>query len=77
VFPGGSECHEVFQGAYTAGDRAPLLRRPIIFGLCSELQAQSGGHVGRCSSIQERGETNGLPRLVNVLCEVGEKAVSG
>jgi hypothetical protein len=24
-----------------------------------------------------RGETNGLPQLVNVLCEVGEKAVSG
>jgi hypothetical protein len=38
--------------------------------ICSELQAQPGDHVGRCSSVQKGGETNGLPRLVDVSCEV-------
>jgi hypothetical protein len=85
VFPGGRGRHEVFQGAYTAGERAPLLRRPIVFGcaqgtvrpndlrICSELQAQPGGCVGRCSSVQEGGETDSLPQLVDVLCEVGDE----
>ncbi|KAJ7840265.1 hypothetical protein B0H14DRAFT_2587499 [Mycena olivaceomarginata] len=89
VFPGGRGRHEVFRGAYTAGDWPPLLRRPVVFGCAqstvrprnlrirSELQARSGGRVGWCSSIQEEGETGGLPRLVNASCEVGEKAVSG
>jgi hypothetical protein len=89
VFPGGRGHHEVFQGAYTAGSSAPLLKRPIVFGcargtarsndfgICLELQARPGGHVGRCWNIQEGGETDGLPQLVNVLCEVGERAVSG
>jgi hypothetical protein len=84
VFPGGRECHEAFWGAYTAGELAPLLRRPIVFGcvqgiarpnnigICLELQAQPGGRVGRCSSIQEGGETDSLPQLVNVSCEVGD-----
>jgi hypothetical protein len=85
VFPGGREHHEALQGAYTAGDSAPLLRRPIVFGcaqgaarpnnlgICLELQARPGGHVGRCSSVQEGGEIDGLPLLVNVLCEVGDR----
>jgi hypothetical protein len=38
--------------------------------ICLELQALPGGHVSRCSSVQEGGETDGLPRLVNALCEV-------
>jgi hypothetical protein len=84
VFPGGRGRHEVFQGAYTAGDSAPLLRRPIVFGcvqgtvrpnnlrIRSELQAQPGGCVGRCSGVQDGGEMDGLPRLVDVSCEVGD-----
>ncbi|KAJ7860240.1 hypothetical protein B0H14DRAFT_2576737 [Mycena olivaceomarginata] len=74
VFPGGRGRHEVFRGAYTAGDSAPLVRRPVVFGCTrgaarprnlrtrSELQARPGGRVGRCSSVQEEGESSGLPR---------------
>jgi hypothetical protein len=76
--------HKVFRGAYTAGGSAPLLRRPIIFGCTQgtgrpndlgvrlELQAQPGGRIGRCWNVQEGGETDGLPWLVNVSCEVGD-----
>jgi hypothetical protein len=42
-----------------------------------ELQAQPCGCVGRSWNIQEGGETDGLPRLVDVSCEGGESAVSG
>jgi hypothetical protein len=85
VFPGGRECHEAFQGVYTAGDSVPLLRRPIVFGcaqgtvrpnnlgICLELQARPGGRVGRCWNIQEGGETDGLPWLVDVSCEVRDR----
>jgi hypothetical protein len=63
----------------------PLLRRPIVstcvrcaarpnnLGMCLELQARPGSCVGECSSAQEGGETDGLPWLVDVLCEVGER----
>jgi hypothetical protein len=85
MFPGGREHHKAFQGAYTAGDLVPLLRRPIVFGcaqgtagpndlgICLELQARPGGRVGRCWNIQEGGETDGLPRLVNASCKVGDR----
>jgi hypothetical protein len=75
----------VFWGAYTAGDLAPLLRRPIVFGcaqctarpsdleICLEPQARLGGCVCGRSSAQGGGETNGFPRLVNVSCEVGHR----
>jgi hypothetical protein len=60
----------------------PQLRRPIVFGcaqgtarpsdlgICLELQARPGGPIGRCWNIQGGGETDGLPQLVDVLCEV-------
>jgi hypothetical protein len=35
------------------------------------------GASGTARWSQEGGETNGLPRLVDTSCEVGEKAVSG
>jgi hypothetical protein len=85
VFPGGRGCHEVFWGAYTAGEWVPLLRRLIVSGyawgtarpnnlrICSEIQARPGGCVGRCSRVQEGEETDGLPWLVNVSCEVGDR----
>jgi hypothetical protein len=69
VFPGDRGRHEVFWGAYTAGDSAPQLRRPIVFGYARgvvrpndlgvrlELQAQASDHVGRCSSAPAGGET--------------------
>jgi hypothetical protein len=84
VFPGGRGRHEVFQGAYTAGEQVPLLRRPIVsrcvrstvkpnnLRICLELQAQPGNCVSRCSSAQEGGETDSLPRLVDTSCEVGD-----
>jgi hypothetical protein len=61
-----------------------LLRRPIVSGCAQgtarindlgirlELQAQPGSCVGGCSSAQGGGETDGLPRLVDALCEVGD-----
>jgi hypothetical protein len=85
VFPGGRGRHEVFQGAYMAGDSVPLLKRPIVFGCVQgtarpddlgirlELQAQPGGRVGRCWSVQEGGEMDGLPQLVDASCEVDNK----
>jgi hypothetical protein len=84
VFPGGRGRHEAFWGAYTAGERAPLLRRPIVsgcargtarpndLGICLGVQARPGSCVGRCSSAQGGGETDSLPWLVNVSCEVGD-----
>jgi hypothetical protein len=80
----GRGCHEVFRGAYMAGERVPLLRRPIVSGcvrgtvrpndlrICPELQARPGGRVRGCWNAQEGGETNGHPRLVDASCEVGE-----
>jgi hypothetical protein len=85
----GKGRHEAFWGAYMAGGWPPLSRRPIVFGCGkgivrprnlraqSELQARPGGRIGRCSSVQEEGETSGLPWLVDASCEAGEKAVSG
>jgi hypothetical protein len=73
----------VLRGAYTAGDSAPQRRRLIVFGcvrsiarlndlgICLELQARPSGRVGRCWSVQDGGETDGLPWLVNASCEVG------
>jgi hypothetical protein len=84
VFPGAPERHEVLQGACTAGDLVPLLRRLIICGCVRgtarpgdlrvrlELQARPGGRVRGCWNAQEGGETNGLPRLVDASCEVGD-----
>jgi hypothetical protein len=84
VFPRGRGRHEVLRGAHTAGDSAPQLRRPIVFGcvrgtvrpndlgVCLGLQARSGGRVGGCWNIQEGGETDSLPRLVDASCEVGD-----
>ncbi|KAJ7799367.1 hypothetical protein B0H14DRAFT_3787976 [Mycena olivaceomarginata] len=46
--------------------------RPSNLRICLELQARPGGHVGKCLSVRERGETNGLSWLVDTLCEVGE-----
>jgi hypothetical protein len=85
VFPGGRERHEAFRGVYTAGGLAPLLSRPIIFGCVQgtakpndlgvrlELQARPGGRVGRCWNVQEGGEMDSLPRLVDASCEVGDE----
>jgi hypothetical protein len=87
VFPGGRGHREALWGAYTAGELVPQLRRPTIFGcargtmrrndlgICLELQARPGGHIGRCWNIQGGGETDSLPRPVDVSCEVGEWAV--
>jgi hypothetical protein len=83
LFTGGRGRHEGFWGAYTAGERAPLLRRPIVSGwvrgvarpndleIYLEFQARPGSCVGRCSSAQGGRETDGLPWLVNASCEVG------
>jgi hypothetical protein len=38
-----------------------------------ELQGCPGGRFGRCWNVQEGGETDGLPRLVDVPCEVGDR----
>jgi hypothetical protein len=63
----------------------PLLRRPIVsgcargtarpndLGICLELQSWLGSCIGGCSSAQGGGETDGLPQLVNALCEVGDE----
>jgi hypothetical protein len=84
VFPGGRGCHEAFRGAYTAGEWALLLRRPIVSGCVQgtarpnnlrirlAVQTRPGSCIGGCSSAQGGGETDGLPRLVDVSCEVGD-----
>jgi hypothetical protein len=72
-------------GVQIRQERAPLLRRQIVFGcmrgiarpndlgICLKPQAWLGGCVGRCSSVQEGGgEMDGLPRLVDASCEVGD-----
>jgi hypothetical protein len=85
VFPGGRGRHEAFRGAYTAGERVLLLRRPIVsgcargtvrpngLGICLELQAQPGGSVSGSSSAQEGERRVVSPRLVDAFCEVGDR----
>jgi hypothetical protein len=84
VFPGGRGCHEAFRGAYTAGEWAPLLRRPIVsgcaqgavrpndLGICLELQAWLVvASVG--AQVLMKGERQMVSsRLVDASCEVGE-----